>query len=71
MKWRTITIDGMAWEYSIGRQSVVARSENGDKVLASYSEISGWSPDEVERGLRKGTFHLTPSMIEAMIRAWK
>lgn len=61
--YRNITVNNIKWQYKISTQRVVAYSENGDKLLSYISDIVNMSPDDIEREMHKGVFHLTPKEI--------
>jgi hypothetical protein len=71
MSWRKIVVDGIEWKYEIGRGSVIARSEYGDRLVESLWRVKG-SPDPhtFERGQDKLTSAgaITPSDVANWIK---
>jgi hypothetical protein len=65
---RRIVVDGVGYEYLIGRSNVRITSPDGTSRAASLDDVTGLSWDQIERGERKGYFSVTPSVIAAFIR---
>ena len=64
---RKLTVGGQDYRYKVGKTHVNIVLPDGSRVYPSFSEISGLSFDEVERGLYKKWFSVTPSMLADFI----
>ena len=64
---RRITVGGQDFKYNVGRTCVNIVRPDGSRVHPTFSEISGLSVYEVERGQHKKWFSVTPSMLRDYI----
>lgn len=60
--WRKINIRNEEWKYKIGKFNVVAKKEK-ETIVINLSELTCISWDEIERGVWKGYFSITPKHI--------
>ena len=52
---RIVVIDDQHWQWMCGKMMVVAyNDETGEKRMINQSEITGWSPYDIERSKWKG-----------------
>lgn len=70
MSKRAITVDGVRYEYTIGRGAVRITDVDGKSVAVDLTDATGRTWDVIERGQRKKTSDgmVTPSDIERTIR---
>jgi hypothetical protein len=69
---RLIVVNGVKWKYTIGKDCIVAYSENGERKCEKCWIVRGsYDPDVYDRGQWKKTQDgmLTPSYIERWL--WK
>jgi hypothetical protein len=67
--WRIIKVNGKEWNWKIGSQNVIAKNlEDNETRTASLEDITGWTPDEIERGQHKKYFSLTPKDIAEWLK---
>lgn len=52
---RLIIVDGIPWTYRVGRSSVIAYSETGERRCDLLYGVKGLEPQAFERGQRKRT----------------
>jgi len=65
---RAVHIDGKAWEWKVGKESILIWSPEGEKHVTDQSQVTGMSWDSLERGYWKGWFKgITPSMVKEWI----
>ena len=60
---RELTVGGQDFKYKVGKTCVNIILPDGSRVHPTFSEISGLSVYEVERGQHKRWFSVTPSML--------
>jgi len=65
---RKIVVNGKTFQYRIGKESVVFRNTHKKSFFADFSEITGWSWNDIERGMWKKYFSITPHQIADYIR---
>jgi hypothetical protein len=68
MSYRKMDVQGEQWEFKIGRDNAHIRAPNGRGKTVSFYELTGRTPDLIERGQWKGT---TDGMVgPGEVRAW-
>lgn len=67
MTRRKVHLFGKTWEYYIGRGTIVIWGPDNKKYVTNFSEVSGWSWTDIERGTWKRYFSITPQMIKDFI----
>lgn len=66
---RKVHIGTEVWEYRLGKGSAVIFHPNGYKTVVDYSQLTGKSWDDIERGHWKKYFSVTPRDVAAYIEA--
>lgn len=65
---RKLHIGDKVWTYQLGRTGATIRDPNGKKRRASIRSLTGYSQDEWDRAIRKGSpYQIKPSMVRQHI----
>jgi hypothetical protein len=67
---RSVEVGGATWSYRLGRGNAVIVLPTGKKLVVRYADLTGRSPDIIERGQWKGTSDgmVTPEHVRRYIR---
>lgn len=65
--YRKIVVQGVEYEYKVGRSYVDIRPPEGARMTPDLREVTGLTWDEIERGQWKRYFSVTPKQIKEYI----
>ncbi len=64
MSRRTIVVGERTWKYNVGRQFVVAKSDEDVRKTVTIAELHGTTDDEIQRARHKGcAYAVTPKLL--------
>ena len=65
---RAIHIDGKEYPYKVFKSTnIVVKCPDGNKLYIESSTLTGMTPADIERGIYKKWFRITPSMIKEFV----
>ena len=65
--YRKIAVDGIDYEYKVGRNYVDIRPPEGRRMTPDFEQVTGLTWDQIEWGTWKGFFSVTPQHIKEYI----
>lgn len=66
--YRLLRVEGVLYRYKVGESYVDIRRPDGSRLTPNFQELTDLSWSEIEKGIRKRWFSITPGLLSDYLR---